>query len=199
MNAFASSAPSLALASGSRYRQALLAKLGLEFEAIAPEIDETPKAGESPIELAARLSFEKAAALFGRYPDRLIVGSDQVAVLDGVQLRKPGGRERAVEQLRAASGRIVEFHTGVCVSNAATGESVCEIDLARVHFRRLSDDRIARYVDREPAFDCAGAFKSEGLGIALFEKIDAEDPNALVGLPLIRLIRLLERFGVSIP
>jgi MAF protein len=187
----------LLLASGSVYRQALLAKLGLGFETAAPAIDETPKEGESPVNLALRLSFEKAAALADGHPGRLIVGSDQVAVLDGVQLRKPGGRARAMQQLRAASGKIVEFYTGVCVLNSATGENASDLDRTAVHFRRLSDECIARYIDREPAFDCAGAFKSEGLGIALFEKIETEDPSALVGLPLIRLVRLLERFGVN--
>ncbi len=188
----------LILASSSPYRQALLAKLGLPFEAEAPAIDETARADETPIQLADRLAEEKARALGTRYPAHLIIGSDQVAMLGGTQLTKPGNPARTVEQLRAASGKSVEFFTSICVLDSATGEALADMDRTVVHFRPLTDHQIEGYVDKERPFDCAGGFKSEGLGVALLEKIDGEDPNALVGLPLIRLVRLLEKFGVDV-
>lgn len=194
----APSSPPLILASSSPYRQTLLAKFGLPFEADAPAIAETALAGETPAQLSRRLAEEKARALAGRHPAHLIIGSDQVAMLEGVQLTKPGTPARTAEQLRAASGKSVEFFTGVCVVNSATGEALADMDRTVVHFRRLTDTQIERYVAKERPYDCAGGFKSEGLGIVLFERIEGEDPNALVGLPLIRLARLLEKFGVEI-
>jgi septum formation protein len=176
----------------------LLAKLGLPFEAAAPSIAETAHAGETPAQLSGRLAEEKARALGARYPAHLIVGSDQVAMLEGAQLTKPGNRARTVEQLRAAAGKSVEFFTSVCLLDSATGEALADMDRTVVHFRPLTGSQIEGYADKEQPFDCAGGFKSESLGIALFEKIEGEDPNALVGLPLIRLVRLLEKFGVEI-
>lgn len=190
--------PPLVLASSSRYRQALLAKLGLPFEAAAPSVDETAKPGETPAQLSTRLAEEKAQALAGRYPAHLIVGADQVAMLEGAQLTKPGNFARAVEQLRAASGQRVEFLTSVCLLDSASGRALADTDRTVVHFRPLTDRQIAAYVGKERPYDCAGGFKSEGLGIVLFERIEGEDPNALVGLPLIRLARLLAAFGVEI-
>jgi septum formation protein len=188
----------LVLASSSRYRQALLAKLGLPFEAAAPAIDETARPGETPAQLSMRLAVEKARALAGRYPAHLIIGSDQVAMLEGIQLTKPGGFARTVEQLRAAAGKPVEFLTSICLLDSASGQALTDIDRTIVHFRPLTDRQIEAYVNKEQPYDCAGGFKSEGLGIVLFERIEGEDPNALVGLPLIRLARLLAEFGVEI-
>lgn len=188
----------IVLASSSTYRQDLFKKLGLEFDSISPGISETPKVNEKPDCQALRLAQEKAAAAAPGFPDALIIGSDQVAVLCGKQLVKPMTRDNAIRQLRAASGRCVVFYTAVCVLNTATGDMKAEIDRCLVHFRELSDKEIERYVDREQPFDCAGGFKSEGLGIVLFERFEGEDPNALVGLPLVRLARLLESFGVQV-
>ncbi|HYE37056.1 MAG TPA: nucleoside triphosphate pyrophosphatase [Methylocaldum sp.] len=186
------------MASGSIYRQDLLRKLGLSFDAVSPGITETPEADEAPDRLALRLAKEKAAAVAHRFPDSLIIGSDQVAVLSGKQLTKPMTRDNTVRQLRAASGRCVTFYTAVCVLKTSTGEMKADIDRCLVHFRKLTDREIERYVDREQPFDCAGGFKSEGLGIVLFERFEGEDPNALIGLPLIRLARLLESFGMAV-
>lgn len=189
----------LVLASSSPYRKALLGKLGLPFETASPAIDETPSSGEQPQELALRLAREKAAALATAFPEHLIIGSDQVAVLGEQRLSKPGDRANALRQLRAAAGKSVAFYTSVCVLNAASGESRSDLDRTLVWFRPLTEAQIERYVDKEKPFDCAGSFKSESLGIALFEKLETEDPNALIGLPLIRLIGLLEAFGLTIP
>jgi MAF protein len=188
----------LVLASSSRYRQALLAKLGLAFEAGTPSIDESAREGETPLQLSIRLAEEKARALAVRFPAHLIIGSDQVAMLDGIQLGKPGDHSQTVRQLRAASGKTVEFLTSVCVLDSATGQALTEVDRTLVLFRPLTDKQIKGYVNKERPYDCAGGFKSEGLGIVLMEKLETEDPNALVGLPLIRLAGLLEKFGVEI-
>ncbi len=188
----------LVLASSSPYRKELLAKLGLPFEAASPSIDETAIPGETPICLSRRLAEEKARALSNRFPSHLVIGSDQVAMLEGIQLTKPGNHQRTVAQLRAAAGKAVEFFTSICVLNSTTGEALCDLDRTVVHFRALNDRQIESYVAKERPYDCAGGFKSEGLGIALFDKIEGEDPNALVGLPLIRLVRLLENFGLKI-
>ena len=189
----------LVLASSSRYRQELLAKLGIAFEAAAPNIDESAHAGENPIQLSKRLAEEKAMALRQRFPAHLIIGSDQVALLEGIQLTKPGDHARAVAQLHAASGKSVEFITSVSVLNSATGELASETDQTIVHFRPLSLGKIERYVTAERPFDCAGGFKSESLGIVLIEALETADPNALVGLPLIKLVGLLEKFGLEFP
>lgn len=186
------------LASGSRYRQGLLGKILPKFESQAPEIDESAQADEGPIQLAKRLAKSKAQALASSYPDSLIIGSDQVAMLNGQQLHKPGDRNRCVEQLLASSGRCVEFHTSVCVYDAMTGVLHEGMDTTKVFFKTLSIQQIERYVDREQPYDCAGGFKSEGLGIALFDHMETRDPNALVGLPLLILCNLLEKSGVSV-
>ena len=187
----------LVLASSSPYRRALLAKLGLPFESASPSIDESARPGETPARLCMRLAEEKARALAARFPAHLIIGSDQVAMLEGRQLGKPGDAERAAAQLRAAAGRTVEFFTSVCVLDSAAGKALADMDVTLARFRALSAAQIEGYVEKERPFDCAGGFKSEGLGIVLMEKLETEDPNALVGLPLIRLARLLERFGVE--
>ncbi|MGR8932896.1 MAG: Maf family protein [Gammaproteobacteria bacterium] len=188
----------LLLASSSPYRRGLLQKLHLDFVADSPEIDEAPFPGEAPEHLATRLSQEKAAALAEKYPEHLIIGSDQVAVLDGKVLPKPGCRANTIAQLAAASGKIVYFYTGICVFDGRSGQFRTDYDRCAVTFKKLSQEQIARYVDCERPFDCAGGFKAESLGIALFERITGDDPNALVGLPLIKLIALLEEFGVKV-
>lgn len=189
----------LILASTSPYRRELLAKLGLPFDCIAPGVDETPLPGEAPAALAARLAAEKALSVARVSPDGWVIGADQVAVLDGEKLGKPMTRGHTLAQLRKASGKTMEFHTALCVVDAATLETKADIDRCAVVFRELSPGQIERYVDRDRPYDCAGGFKSEGLGIALFERFEGEDPNTLVGLPLIRLVRLLEAFGVAVP
>jgi septum formation protein len=189
--------PVLVLASTSRYRRELLARLRLSFEAARPDVDETPGAGETPEALAARLAVAKAEAVAARFPGAWVIGSDQVADLDGTALGKSGGREAAIGQLRAMSGRAVAFRTAVCLARGDVRWSA--MDVTRVRFRRLDDSEIARYVDAEQPFDCAGSFKSEGLGIALFEAIETRDPTALVGLPLISTAGLLRRAGYALP
>jgi septum formation protein len=186
------------LASSSPYRRELLAKLRIPFVADSPDIDETPLAGEPPEQLAMRLSLEKARALAGKYPECLIIGSDQVAVLEGKSLTKPGSRQNTVAQLSAASGKTVYFHTGVCVFDSRNGQYRTDCDCCAVTFKKLSRDRIERYVEIDRPYNCAGGFKAESLGIALFRRIAGDDPNALIGLPLIKLIKLLEDFGVRV-
>ncbi|CAI8856762.1 Maf family protein [Methylococcus capsulatus] len=188
----------LLLASGSNYRRELLRKLGLHFTAVAPDIDEAARPGEAADDLALRLACEKALALAPAYPDHLIIGSDQVAVLGDSRLGKPGTHEKAVAQLLRASGNTVTFLTGLCVHDAVSGVSHTGLDRCHVHFRRLDRDQIERYVTADEPYDCAGAFKSEGLGIALIERFEGEDPNALVGLPLILLTEILKRFGIAV-
>lgn len=189
---------SLVLASGSPYRQVLLKNLGLEFIVASPDIDESLLPDEAPEGLSARLSCEKAQSLASKYPDHLIIGSDQVAILNHRQLTKPGNRKNCINQLITASGRQVLFFTGVCVLDSKTGQNHTEVDLCSVSFKALTLEQIERYVDREKPFDCAGGFKSESLGIALIERIAGDDPNALIGLPLIKLIRILAQFGYSV-
>lgn len=189
----------LILASTSAYRKALLARLGLPFETLRPEVDETPDPAEVPAALVLRLSGAKAAAASRAFDHGLAIGSDQVAACEGRILGKPGDRAQAVEQLRLLSGRSVEFLTGVCVHDLATGHAAADLARTLVRFRTLTDADIDRYVAKEPAFDCAGAFKSEGLGITLVDAIEDDDPTALIGLPLIRLCALLRQFGVSLP
>lgn len=187
----------LVLASTSRYRAALLARLGLAFTQEAPGVDETPHPGEAPDALASRLALAKALAVARRHPAALAIGSDQVAVLDGALLGKPGSVEAAEAQLARASGRTVEFLTAVALADAAHGCIGSALDRTRVRFRTLGRDDIRRYVARERPLDCAGSFKSEGLGVALFESIETRDPAALVGLPLIELCRMLREAGVD--
>lgn len=188
----------LVLASTSPFRKQLLQKLGLDFVTDSPEIDESRLEGESPEQLVARLAEEKARAVAARQPDSLIIGSDQVAVIDCEILGKPGSHDRAVTQLKAASGRRVTFLTALCLYNSATGDSQLEVVPFGVVFRELSDTQIENYLKAEQPYNCAGSFKSEALGIALFEKLEGEDPNTLIGLPLIRLVRMLEAEGVRV-
>lgn len=191
--------PALVLASTSRYRRELLERLGLHFEVARPGVDEAALPGESPRELAIRLARAKAQAVAGEPSDGAwALGSDQVADVGGVALGKPGGRTAAIEQLRTMSGRVVRFHTALCLAHA-DGRLHADCDLTEVHVRHLSDAEIERYVDAEQPYDCAGSFKSEGLGIALFERIDTHDPTALVGLPLIATCRLLRAAGFALP
>ncbi len=192
---------SVVLASTSRYRRELLARLVPEFRIVAPEVDETPRAGETPATLASRLAEAKARAVAARYPNALVIGSDQVAELYGRAIGKPGTRDAAIAQLTASSGRTVFFHTAICVADtrASPPRLHAAADRTAVVFRRLAADEIARYVDHENPLDAAGSFKSEGAGIALFERIETIDPTALVGLPLIALARLLRAAGFTLP
>jgi septum formation protein len=189
----------LVLASTSRYRRELLARLGLAFEVVAPHVDEDPLPGESPAAMAARLALEKARAIAAQRPDAIVIGSDQTATLDGsAVIGKPGTHERAVAQLRAASGRAMRYHTAVAVVRAGAGfERVATVQTL-VRFRLLDDTRIEAYLAREPAYDCAGSAKCEGLGIALLESIEGPDPTALIGLPLIELSAALEAAGLPV-
>ena len=190
---------SLILASTSRYRHELLSRLRIPFDAVSPEVDETPVAGESPSELARRLALAKANAVAARFPDALVIGSDQVADLHGQPLGKPGNHERAVTQLRNMRGQLVVFQTAVAVVCRNAGYSACELAAVRVLFRALSDAEIEAYLQAEQPYDCAGSAKSEGLGIALLERIDSDDPTALVGLPLIRTCAMLRAGGLAVP
>jgi len=187
------------LASGSRYRRELLARLGLAFESWSPDVDESALAGESPRQTAARLARCKADAAARRWPQALIIGSDQVAELGGEAIGKPGTLQKAREQLERLSGREVLFHTGLCLLDAASGNAQARVVTTDVVFRRLTAAEIDAYLAREPALDCAGSAKSEGLGIALLDRLGGEDPTALVGLPLIALSRMLRNAGVAVP
>lgn len=188
--------PTVVLASTSPYRRALLQRILTGFSTAAPPVDESRLDGETPGDMAARLATAKARAVAAGHPDAVVIGSDQVAELDGRLLGKPGDAARARAQLAASSGRTVRFFTAVCVIGADGMEHLA-VDRTDVRFRTLSDREIATYVEREQPLDCAGSFKSEGLGIALFERIDSRDPTALVGLPLIALARLLRQAGVD--
>ena len=188
----------LVLASTSPFRRAILEKLGLPFETCAPQTDETRLADETPEQLVRRLSESKARAVAGDFPDALIIGSDQVAVIDDEILGKPGTHENAVAQLQRASGRTVRFFTGLCLLNAATGNCQLEVVPFDVVFRKLSEAQIENYLQKEKPYNCAGSFKSEALGIALFEKLRGDDPNTLMGLPLIRLVRMLEKENLKV-
>lgn len=187
--------PSLILASTSRYRQELLARLRLPFEAVAPQVDETPLPGESPAALAERLALAKARAVAATRPDAVVIGSDQVADLDGEALGKPGSHEAAQAQLRRMSGREVVFQTAVAV--VAPGLAAIERAEVRVRFRDLTDAAIDSYLHADQPYDCAGSAKVESLGIALLDAVESDDPTALIGLPLIRTCQLLRRAGVE--
>jgi septum formation protein len=197
MKPLISQASPLLLASTSRYRRELLARLSLPFEAIAPGTDETPLPGEAPAALARRLARAKAQDVAARYPDRCVLGSDQVPGFDGRVLGKPGNRESGLAQLLACSGKSVAFHTAVAL--VAGGGIHEHLDTTTVRFRTLTPAEAGRYLDAEPAYDCAGTFKVEGLGISLFEAIESTDPTALIGLPLIAVRRLLAEAGYSLP
>ena len=187
--------PRLVLGSTSPFRKDILNKLGLPFETAAPDIDESPIENETPEQLVTRLAEQKARAVGVAYPNHLIIGSDQVAVIDGEILGKPHTHERAVEQLTNASGKTVRFHTGLCLFNSATNTVQCEAVPFDVVFRKLTASQIENYLQKEKPYKCAGSFKSEALGITLFEKLVGDDPNTLIGLPLIRLVAMLENEG----
>ena len=188
----------LLLASTSPYRRELLSRLCIPFDVVRPEVDEAPLSGESPLALARRLAAAKAEAIATREGDAWVIGSDQVAELDGRPLGKPGNRDAALAQLASMSGRSVAFRTAVSVMHRDLGRFDA-IDTTVVRFRGLAAEEIARYVDIEQPFDCAGSFKSEGLGIVLFDAIETSDPTALVGLPLIATARLLRQAGFALP
>jgi septum formation protein len=188
----------LVLASTSRYRRALLGQLGLPFDVAAPDTDEAPLPGETPSATALRLAEAKARSVADRHPDALIVGSDQVADCDGQPVGKPGSHEHAVEQLRALSGRTVVFHTGLALLDAASGSCQTAMVDVRSAFRHLTPAEIEDYLRRDQPYDCAASVKSDALGIVLFERIESDDPSALVGLPLIRLTDMLRAAGVAI-
>jgi septum formation protein len=191
--------PVLVLASTSPYRRELLGRLQIPFDTIAPDTDESALPGELPAATAERLAEAKARAVVHRYPDALIVGSDQVAYCGETRYGKPGTRENAIAQLRSMSGKTVIFHTGLCLLNAASGRTHRRGIPTEVRFRELSDAEIQRYLDKEDALDCAGSARSEGLGISLLEALRGDDPNALVGLPLIALCEMLRAEGLSLP
>lgn len=186
------------LGSTSRYRRGLMERLHLPFEVQSPEVDETPLPGEAPAALANRLALAKARAVARRFPEAVVIGSDQVADLDGEALGKPGDHARAVAQLQRMRGRTLVFQTALAVVCEATGFAQQDLAPVRVVFRDLSDAAIEQYLRIEEPYDCAGSAKSEGLGIALLESIDSDDPTALVGLPLIRTCRLLRAAGVAL-
>jgi len=188
----------LVLASGSPYRRELLSRFGLAFETASPGCDETPLPGEAPAATATRLALAKARSLQGRFPDALIIGSDQVASSGGVRYEKPGTHDNAVRQLRALSGKAAEFHTAVALLDAKSGEAHSRVVPCRVLFRTLDEARIERYLRREQPYDCAASAKAEGLGIALIARIESDDPTSLIGLPLIALSELLERAGLPV-
>ena len=188
----------LVLASASPYRRELLSRLQMPFITAAPNVDETPYADESPSQTAMRLAQAKAQAVAQQHPHALIIGSDQVATFEGQKIGKPHTYERAVAQLQAMRGKTVVFHSALCVLDACTGR-LASVDVpTQVRFRPLTDQQIINYVQREQPYDCAGSAKSEGLGIALIAAIEGDDPNALIGLPLIALVSLLNEMGMDV-
>jgi len=187
----------LILASTSQYRKTLLQRLGLSFETASPDVDETEIPGESPAATARRLAEAKARVIAARYPDALIIGSDQVAALGDLRLNKPITHEVAVRQLQTARGKSVQFHTALCVLDATNGRAETRVVSSTVHFRGYSDAQIENYLRLEKPYDCAGSAKSEGLGIALIARLESDDPSALIGLPLIALTEMLFVHGVS--
>ncbi|RKP56762.1 Maf-like protein [Pararobbsia silviterrae] len=189
---------SLILASSSPYRRTLLERLRVPFSVVVPAIDETPRPDESPASTAMRLAVEKARAVAERHPRALIIGSDQVATLDGQQIGKPGDHRSALAQLQTMRGRVVEFHSALCVFDAARGDAQIKDILTRVRFRNLPDAALDAYLHAEQPYDCAGSAKAEGLGIALLESIESHDPTALIGLPLIELVSMLNHAGYPV-
>lgn len=188
----------LILGSTSRYRRELLSRLAIPFEVVSPEVDETPLPGEAPASLALRLALAKARAVAANFPQAVVIGSDQVADLNGLPLGKPGTHERAVAQLHQMRGQTVIFQTAVAVVCAESGFEQVELAAVNVKFRELGDDEIENYLRIEQPYDCAGSAKSEGLGIALLESINSDDPTTLVGLPLIRTCRMLRAAGIAL-
>lgn len=187
----------LILASTSPYRRVLLERLQLPFEAIAPDIDETPLADETPPQLVERLAIAKAQAVARNAKSALVIGSDQVAVHNGEIVGKPRDHDHAVAQLRAAAGNTITLYTGLALINSESGSTQSEVVPYRVVFRALTDEQIEYYLRKEQPYDCAGSVKSEGLGIALLQRFEGEDPNTLIGLPLIQLVSMLEQEGIS--
>ena len=188
----------IVLGSTSPYRRDLLLRLGLDFTTASPNIDETQKPGEKPESLVVRLAELKATAVAKFHPEALIIGSDQVASIHGEILGKPGSHEQAVKQLTRAAGRRITFYTGLCLLNSLTGDKQLCCEPFHVHFRPLSQSSIEHYLRREQPYNCAGSFKSEGLGISLFRRMEGDDPNALIGLPLIRLVDMLLNEGIDV-
>ncbi len=188
----------LILASSSPYRKELLNRLGLPFETVSPEVDESPLAKELPQDTALRLAQIKARKIAETHPQALIIGCDQVATLEGMQLGKPGNHENATKQLRMMQGRTVIFHSALCLYNAKTLNMQAEVVPYEVAFRKLSDEQIERYLLTEEPYNCAGSAKSEGLGIALISSMNGTDPNALIGLPLIKLITMLQNENLNV-
>lgn len=186
------------LASSSPYRKQLLSRILDDFETESPNINEQAHVDEAPDKLAMRLAQEKAQAIAQHHQDALVIGSDQVAWLDGQQLCKPGNRENNIQQLMSAQGKDLTFYTGLVLINCKTGSIQRSVERYNTQFRSLTEEQISRYVDKEQAFDCAGGFKMEGRGIALFERIYGDDPNTLIGLPIIRLIKMLEQEGIRV-
>jgi septum formation protein len=189
----------LVLASTSPYRRQLLERFGQRFTVAAPDVDESPLPGETPVDLVNRLARAKAEVVARRNPKSIVIGSDQVAVFGREILGKPGNPERCIEQLKAVSGQRLTFNTAVHVIQSDTGTNDSHLDVTTVHFRKLTDDEIARYVARERPVNCAGGFKAEALGISLFERIESQDPTALIGLPLIWLSAALRKAGLALP
>ncbi len=187
--------PTIVLASGSRYRRELLARLRVPFDVARPDVDETPLVGETPLETAVRLAREKAEDVARHYRAALVIGSDQVATFDGVQIGKPHTHDKAMEQLRQMRARTVTFHTALCLIDTRDGIVRTRETPTRVHFRNLPDAELDAYLRLEQPYDCAGSAKSEGLGIALIERMEGDDPNALIGLPLIALVSMLREAG----
>jgi len=196
---YTATATKLVLASTSAYRRSLLERFGLPFTVEGPHIDESRKPNEDAIELVHRLAKAKAEVIAARYPDSVVIGSDQVAVRGAVILGKPGSAEACIEQLKQSSGQRVHFHTGVHVVTSQGQQHYAHVDTTTVTFRNLGSEEIERYVAKERPFDCAGGFKVEGLGIALFERVDSQDPTALIGLPLVWLAETLRQTGLAIP
>ena len=190
--------PQLVLASTSAYRRELLGRLHIPFSTVAPNVDETPLPGELPEQTASRLAQAKAAAVASQWPQALIIGCDQVAALDGVQLGKPHTHEDAFKQLQLMRGKTAMFYTAVCLLNAPTGNTQIQVITYRVRFRRISDAQIANYLAKEQPYHCAGSAKTEGLGIALIEAMQGDDPWALIGLPLIALVDMLKNEGLEV-
>ncbi|MCW9030218.1 MAG: Maf-like protein [Gammaproteobacteria bacterium] len=188
----------LILASTSPFRKAILDKLGIDFDIASPDVDETALKNETPQQLVERLSIAKAKAVADKNESALVIGSDQVSVINNEIIGKPHTHENATKQLQNASGKTVTFYTGLCLYNSSTDEYQSEVVPFNVVFRQLNDQQIESYLKKETPYNCAGSFKSEALGIVLFEKLEGEDPNTLMGLPLIRLVKMLEKENYSI-
>ena len=188
----------LVLASTSPFRQAILQKLNIKFDTCDPQVDETPQHNETPQQLVTRLAEEKARSVSIKYPNSLIIGSDQVAVHDKEIVGKPRDHQDAVEQLRFASGKSITLYTGLALINSNSGKVQSIVDPFTIHFRQLTEEQIANYLKKDQPYNCAGSVKSESLGVALFERFEGDDPNSLIGLPLIRLVRMLENEGINL-